>query len=130
MAKYVFPAIFEKCKDGYNVTFPDIEDCFTCGETLEEAIEMAQDVLPLMLSEMEDDGKLIPDPTDIKSLSLSSAETASYIVADTLAYRKKHNNRAVKKTLSIPEWLNEAAIKAGINFSQTLQDALKEKLDA
>ncbi|HCA33974.1 MAG TPA: HicB family protein, partial [Lachnospiraceae bacterium] len=52
MAKYVFPAIIEKADDGYNVSFPDIENCFTCGKTFAEAIEMAQDVLPLMLCQM------------------------------------------------------------------------------
>jgi hypothetical protein len=57
-------------------------------------------------------------------------QVPSVVMYFLLAYRKKYNNRAVKKTLSIPEWLNEAASKAGINFSQTLQDALKEKLDA
>ena len=106
MAKYVFPAIIEKADDGYNVSFPDIENCFTCGKTFAEAIEMAQDVLPLMLCQMED----------------------TYIVADTMRYREKYNTKAVKKTLTIPQWMNEAAAKANINFSQVLQDALREKL--
>ena len=61
MAKYVFPAIIEKADDGYNVSFPDIENCFTCGKTFAEAIEMAQDVLPLMLCQMEDDKTPIPE---------------------------------------------------------------------
>lgn len=128
MAKYVFPAIIEKADDGYNVSFPDIENCFTCGETLPEAIEMAQDVLPLMLCQMEDDKKPIPEASDISKLSIKDNETATYIVADTMKYRKKYNNKAVKKTLTIPQWMNEAAINANINFSQVLQDALREKL--
>ena len=128
MAVYIFPAVFEKSKDGINVRFPDIENCFTCGSTLEEAIKMAQDVLPLMLCEMEDDHTDIPEPTDIKSVECKKNEEASYIRADTLAYRKKYNTRAVKKTLPIPEWLNEAATAAGVNFSQILQDALKSQL--
>lgn len=130
MAKYLFPAIIEHAEDGYNVSFPDLEDCFTCGSTFEEAIEMANDVLPLMLSEMEDDGKRIPNPSKINPINLSPSEIVSYVIADTDAYRKKYNNKSVKKTLSIPEWLNEEATKAGINFSKTLQDALKEKLEA
>lgn len=89
MAKYVFPAVYEKSEDGYNVRFPDIENCFTCGETLEEAVEMAKDVLPLMLCEMEDDSSLIPTPTDIHDIPLSSTETASYITADTDEYRQR-----------------------------------------
>lgn len=128
MAAYIFPAIIEKADDGYNVRFPDIENCFTCGSTLEEAIKMAQDVLPLMLCEMENDKKPIPAPSDIKDLVCKENEEASYIRADTVEYQKKYNTRAVKKTLSIPSWLNESAMAADINFSQTLQEALKEKL--
>lgn len=128
MAKYVFPAIIEKADDGYNVTFPDIENCFTCGDSFPEALEMAQDVLPLMLCQMEDDKEPIPKPSDIADLQLNDNETASYIVADTMKYREKYNNKAVKKTLTIPQWMNEAATNANINFSQVLQDALREKL--
>ncbi len=88
MAKYVFPAVFEKTDDGYDVSFPDIENCFTCGSDIPEAFEMDQDVLPLMLSEMEDDKKAIPKPTYLKSIVLSNNEFTSYIFADTDAYRK------------------------------------------
>ena len=128
MAKYVFPAIIEKADDGYNVSFPDIENCFTCGKTFAEAIEMAQDVLPLMLCQMEDDKTPIPEASDISALHLAENETVTYIVADTMKYREKYNTKAVKKTLTIPQWMIEAAAKANINFSQVLQDALREKL--
>lgn len=126
--KYAFPAIIEKADDGYNVSFPDIENCFTCGKTLPEAIEMAQDVLPLMLCQMEDDKKPIPEASDISGLPLKENETATYIFADTMKYREKYDNKAVKKTLTIPQWMNKAATEANINFSQVLQDALREKL--
>ena len=130
MAKYLFPAVFECAEDGVNVTFPDIENCFTCGQDREEAVKMAQDVLPLMLCEMEDNHEPIPKPSNIRSLQLKDNEFTSYILADTSAYRAKYNSKAVKKTVSIPAWLNEAATQKGINFSQTLQEALKEKIEA
>ncbi len=60
MAKYVFPAVIEQASDGFNVSFPDLENCFTCGETFDEAIEMAGDVLPLMLCRMEENEEPIP----------------------------------------------------------------------
>lgn len=129
MAKYAYPAIFVPEENGmYSVFFPDIEGCTTCGNDLPHAIEMASDSLSLMLYDMEEEKKEIPVATPIDSIQTNGNEFVTYISADTFGYRKKFNNRAVKKTLSIPEWLNESAIAAGINFSQVLQDALKQKL--
>ena len=128
MAKYIYPAIFTPEEGGYSVDFPDIEGCFTCGDTLEEALDMAKDALSLMLTQLEDEKRFIPTPSNINELSMNEGEFASLISADTVVYRRLLNNMAVKKTLSIPGWLNQAAIAAGINFSQILQDALKEKI--
>lgn len=129
MAKYVYPAIFTQEENSmYSVSFPDIDGCATCGDDLPQAIEMANDALALMLYDMEEDGAAIPDPTPLNAIQTEDNAFVSYISADTLAYRKMFNNKAVKKTLSIPEWLNEAAIAAGVNFSQVLQDALKQQL--
>ncbi len=130
MAKYVFPAIFlPENKGMYSVFFPDIDGCTTCGNNLTHALEMANDALALMLYDMEEDGDNIPNPTPLNKVKTEGNEFVTYIYADTFEYRKKFNNKAVKKTLSIPEWLNEAAIAAGVNFSQILQEALKEKLN-
>ena len=129
MGKYVFPAVFEKEDAGYSVSFPDIEGCYTCGEGLAEAMNMAEDALALMLLHMEKEKKPIPEASALKDIQTSGDAFASYISCDTLEYDKKYSTRAVKKTLSIPEWLNEAAIAAGVNFSQTLQDALKAQLN-
>lgn len=128
MAKYVYPAVIRYEDDTYYVSFPDIKNCFTDGETLAEALEMAEDVLSLTLCKYEDENKDFPKATDIKALDNSENETASLIICDTTEYRKANNNRAVKKTLTIPAWLNTQAEKAGINFSQTLQNALKAQL--
>lgn len=127
MPKYAYPAIFRHKDNTYYVSFPDIENCFTDGNSLAEAIESAEDVLALMLCEYEDEDNL-PEATDIKTLKVSENETASLVFCDTTEYRKANDNRAIKKTLTIPAWLNTKAEKAGINFSQTLQEALTNKL--
>lgn len=129
MAKYSYPAILTlEEKGAYSVDFPDLECCYTCGENLTEALYMAEDVLAFTLYDYEKEKKQIPEPSPRSSLSLHDNEFVNYIVCDTLEYQKRNNNKAVKKTLSIPEWLNEAAVSAGLNFSQVLQNALKEQL--
>lgn len=129
MAKYAFPAIFHKEKDGkYWVEFPDIA-CDTQGDNLADAIYMAEDSLSLVLCAMEDAHDKIPTPSPINSIKKDSDSLVNYIAADTLEYRKKYDNKAVKKTLSIPEWMNTLAVDAGLNFSQILQDGIRQKLN-
>ena len=129
MAKYIYPAIFTpEDGDGFSVRFPDIDGCFTSGEDLADALKMANDALAVMLVHYEDEKKPIPAPSDILSINLKRNEFSSLICTDTIAYRHTLNNKAVKKTLSIPAWLNDAATAAGINFSQTLQEALMAKI--
>ena len=130
MAKYAYPAVFTPERGGgYSVYFPDIEGCYTQGDDMADAIFMAEDALELMLYEYEESGKKIPNPSSPKDIELNDGEIVSYVSADTLKYRKVFNDKAVKKTLSIPEWMNEAAIKENINFSQVLQDALRQRLN-
>lgn len=95
---------------------------------MKDALMMAEDVLSFTLYDYEADGRAIPKPTQMEDISLERGEFVNYVVCDTLEYAKMHNNKAVKKTLMIPEWLNEAATKKNINFSQVLQDALMEKV--
>ena len=129
MAKYAYPAIFTKEDTGYSVEFPDIEGCFTSGENLPDAMEMAEDALCLMLFDHEEDGEVIPPPSDVKDIQAKTKETVSLICCDTVEYRKLYDSKAIKKTLTIPNWLNTLSEKAGINFSSTLQEALMAKLD-
>lgn len=129
MAKYLYPAVFTKDDAGYSVNFPDLKNCFTSGETLEEAIDMANDVLCLTLYDLEQEGAEIPAASAVNSIAHAENEFVSLVGCDTIAYRKFFDNKAVKKTLSIPSWLNDMAERAGINFSGTLQDALKAKLN-
>ncbi len=128
MAKYVYPAIFTPEENGmFSVNFPDLEGAYTCGETLAEALYMAEDVLAFTLYDYEKNGRPIPEPSPRTALSLSGDEFVNMIICDTIGYQKRNNNRSVKKTLSIPEWLNEVALANNANFSQILQDALMQK---
>lgn len=125
MARYVYPAIIECAEDGYNVSFPDVPGCYTCGEDLTDAIAMAEDALALCLYDLEERKEEPGSPTGLKDIPCGDNEIVTLIYCDTLEYQKMYNKAAVKKTLSIPGWLNYAAEKAGVNFSQVLQDALK-----
>lgn len=126
--RYIYPAVFT-LEDGiYSVVFPDIEIA-TSGDTLVEAVEMAKDALCLTLYDMEERGESIPESSDITSLKVSEGSFASLIECDTMEYRRYFSNKAVKKTLSIPAWLNTMAEKEDINFSAVLQKALKAELN-
>lgn len=127
--RYVYPAVFEKEETGYSIYFPDIEGCYTQGDTLEDGIEMANDALCLMLYDMEESGKAIPAASDITKIKLGENEFATLIACDTLEYRKFFDNKAVKKTLTIPSWLNTMAERKDVNFSAVLQKALKAELN-
>lgn len=129
MAKYVYPAVFTKECAGYSINFPDLESCYTSAETLEEGMEMANDVLCLTLYGLEQENKPIPSASEVNAVAHGENEFVTLIACDTLAYRKFFDNRAVKKTLSIPSWLNDMAERNGINFSGVLQEALKAKLN-
>ena len=129
MKRYTYPAIITpEAEGGYSVLFPDLEGCYTCGDDLGEALYMAEDVLAYTLYDYEKEKREIPAPTPVDALQLGNGEFVNYVTCDTLEYQRMNNNKSVKKTLSVPEWLNQAAIDAGVNFSQVLQDALKAKL--
>lgn len=131
MAKYVYPAIFTPEENGqYSVRFPDVKNCFTGADSLQEAMDMGSDVLALMLCEAELSGEPLPAASSVTEAQrlVEQGEFITLISCDTNEYRRRNDNRAVKKTLSIPSWLNAQAERAGVNFSQVLQDALKEKL--
>lgn len=129
MSKYAYPAVFTLEEDGtYSIIFPDLEGCYTCGDSLEDGIEMAEDALALTLYGYEKEGREIPKASAPAAITVSENEFVNFIACDTMAYRKMYNNKAVKKTLTIPEWLNEAATSMGLNFSQVLQEALISKI--
>lgn len=121
----VFPAIFTYDGKYYNVDFIDLKGCSTFGDSIQNAYTMAQDAMGLFLDDLVD----FPKPTlDLSNINLQKNQFISFVSIDMEEYRKKFNNKAVKKTLTIPAWLNYLSEKNNINFSQVLQEALKEKL--
>jgi len=126
--KYVYPAIFTNDGEYYNVRVPDLPGCFTFGNTLVDAIEMARDALSMWLCDAEDKKEIVPTPSEPQNITREPNSFVNLIDVDTIEYRRENDNRAVKKTLSIPSWLNAKAEKAGVNFSQILQNALKNHL--
>lgn len=129
MAKYAYPAVFTpESHGGFSIRFPDLEGCYTCGDDIADGLTMAEDALALVLYGYEKDGRDIPLPSKETDIIISKDEFINFVACDTLEYRKMHSNKSIKKTLTIPEWLNEAAIEQNINFSQVLQDALKSQL--
>ncbi len=127
MKKLFYPAVFHKEDEGFWVSFPDFPECLTEGDDMESAYEMAVEALGLAITSRESEKEAIPKPSDPSTID---AEGGTILVVnfDMMDYLKKHNSRAVKKTLSIPEWLNEAATSMGVNFSQVLQEALMQKV--
>lgn len=138
----MYPACFYKDEDGYSVVFPDLENGFlgTCGETLEEAIAMAIDCLAGYIHlawELNDE---VPPASsisaiDVKEVARNAFDSDDYedafvnmISVDVKAYAKEHFEKSVKKTLTIPAWLNDVALEKNINFSQVLQEALLTKI--
>lgn len=129
MKKLFYPALFHKAEEGgFWISFPDIPECLTQGEDMEHAYEMAVEALGLALTCREKERQPLPVASDPTMLTPEPDSFLVVIEFDMFAYKKRTNSRAVKKTLSIPEWLNEAAIAMDINFSQVLQEALLAKI--
>jgi predicted RNase H-like HicB family nuclease len=127
--KYVYPAIFKALDNGeFFVKVPDLPGCVTTGTDLSNTIEMAADAIAMWLCDSEDNNEAIPKASNIFDIKCDKSEFITLIPVDTTEYRNFNDSKTVKKTLSIPNWLNKKAEKAGINFSQVLQEALKERL--
>ena len=129
MEKLFYPALFHKSEEGgFWISFPDFPECFTEGDDMKQAYEMAVEALGLALVNRKEEKEEIPDPSDLDKIKNEDG-TIVIVEFDMLEYQRKHNSKAVKKTLSIPEWLNEEAVSMGVNFSQVLQEALMSKLN-
>lgn len=136
-----YPALFLKEKDSnaYTVVFPDLQGCISCGDDLNESLKMAQDALGAYLFEYYTKPDLIPKASNLKDIEITLDEDdkeyisyedsfKNYVSLDLTDYVKKSSNKNVKKTLTIPSYLNEAGIENNINFSLVLQEALKKEL--
>ena len=132
----IYPACFYKEADGqYTVIFPDVNHLATCGKDLQEAMAMAVDCLAGYLYEAKLSNEPLPVPSELQAIEINAEYTdyaeafVNIISVDVALYAREHFNKAVKKTLTIPKWLNDAAIAQHLNFSQLLQDALKRELN-
>lgn len=131
MDVYAFPAVFEIDDDDggvVNVTFPDIENCFTNADCVEEAAVAAKEALENVLYWTERDGRPIPSPTEIRSIKCSAEQFTSLVTADMRSARRAWENRSVSRTITLPAWLDELARQSNLNFSQVLQQAVKKTL--
>lgn len=125
---YRYIAVFAYYDDGISVTFPDLPGCVSFGQDEEEAMKCAKEVLMLHMWGMEQDGDPVPAPSGLRDIELGSGEMPVMIEVFMPSFREKQGNRFVKKTLSIPYWLNLEAENRGVNFSKVLQHALMEQL--
>lgn len=137
----VYPAIFHKAVEGgYIVIFPDFENGGTQGETLDEAMEMAQDYMGTWLYDDFIQSKELPKTSNINDISIEvEDDMKEYIVPnesfktlvslDMEKYVRECKNQIVRKNVSIPSWLNEMAKRYNLNFSNLLQEAIKRELN-
>ena len=133
-----YPACFIKGDAGSSVIFPDLNSLSTCGHTLDESFNMAVDCLAGYLYWLQKDGELAPAASPIEKINVTalakelevSPDNAfvNIVTVDVAEYAKVHFEKSVKKTLTIPAWLNERALAMNINFSQVLQEALLNKI--
>lgn len=127
--KAVYPIVMSKDEEGILVYVPDF-NINTEGKDYAEAMEMARDAIGLMGVVLEDKGKPIPEPSNIADVKKEEEDDVITLVdIDFVEYRKANDSRAVRRTVSLPSWLNFAADKAGVNVSAILQAALKKELN-
>ena len=121
-----YPAIFTLEDNQYWVEFIDLKGCFSDGTILSEAMENAKEAMGLFLEDLNEYPQCT---TDIKNIHLEDNQIISFVTVNLEDHKKKYENKSVKKTLSIPAWLNTLAEKENVNFSQLLQKALMETLN-
>lgn len=127
---YIFPAIINYLGDkDYNVRFIDFENITTYGETLAEAFDSAEDALKLEIFDLYSDMLEIPKSTEVNNIRVENGETLILVKVNLKDVLKQYDDKAVKKTLTIPSWLNKIVEEKKVNCSQILQEALQEKLD-
>lgn len=126
--RYIYPGVFRTDEDGISVYFPDLPGCLTCGDTMEEAFRMARDALSGYLATSEEEGDLIPTPSLDAKFPLEDNERVVFVEAWMPPYRENSLERSVKKTVTLPRWLEEAAAEQKVNFSRVLQEGLLKQL--
>ncbi|MCL2661938.1 MAG: type II toxin-antitoxin system HicB family antitoxin [Oscillospiraceae bacterium] len=120
---YIYPAIFSSNDDGsYTITYPDLKGCISEGKDLENAMVMAQSALSQWLEYLDSDKQEFPKPSEIIEITVEGNEFTSLIRADI------RDSRAVKRTVSLPKWMDEKVSEMGLSLSRVLQDALAKKM--
>lgn len=140
--KVIYPVLFyEEKKGNYSVFVPDLENMSTCGDTLEDAMYMAEDLIAGAVLDKIEEGNKIPKASKIEEASFEELEKyldienweyvskfKTYIIVDISTFAEKWGKELVKKTVNIPKWVNTRAEELKINFSKTLEEALLEKI--
>ena len=127
--RYIYPAIFTyEPGQEIAVVFPDL-DVATSGVNDSDALTSARELLGITLFGLEEDGESIPFPTPLSDISLESNEHAGLVDVYMPSIRLANENKSVNRTVTLPAWLNAAALEHNVNFSQVLQDALKSQLN-
>ena len=139
--KVIYPALFYEEEKGYSVFVPDLENVSTCGNSLEEAMEMVEDFIAEVVLDKMDEEDIIPNASNIEEVNFKTLENEleienwnykskfkTYISVNITAYAEKWGKDLIKKTVNIPKWINTKAEKMKINFSKTLEEALLKKI--
>ena len=126
----IYPAVFEFDEEGaINITFPDLPSAISCADNTQDAYRYATEVAELVLEDyIEDLFEGVPKPSEIKNINLEENQCIALIKIDTEKVVKESSSKSVKKTVTIPSWLNEAGMKKKLNFSKILQDGIKKEL--
>ena len=125
MSTYVYPAVFHPNDDGtFTVLYPDLPGCISEGKDLANAMAMAQSALAQWVEYLTDNKAAIPAPSRVRDVACSGDEFVTLIRAEI------RDSRAVKRTVSIPKWMDEQVAASGLSLSRVLQDALRDRLGA
>lgn len=125
--KKVYPVVLTPAELGFVVSVPDLK-INTEGNDVADAISMARDAIGLWGITEQDFGRTIPEPSELSKIFHEANEIVTLVDIDFDAYRRANDMRTIRKNVTIPSWLNELAENSGVNFSQVLQDGLKQKL--
>lgn len=129
LVKVYYPVIFHIEENGYSTYVPDLDGCFSQGENMSQAVTMTQEAIGLMLEEYLEKSEKLPEPSKIENIKKAKNDFIVMIEFDPIKYLEQNSNKAVKKTLTIPNWLNVIAEKNRINFSKILQKAIRQELN-
>lgn len=123
MSEYVYPALFHPNDDDtYTITYPDLPGCISEGKTIGNAMYMAQSALTQWVEYLIDKGQAIPSASSLRDIRTEGNEFVTLIRSEV------KDGRAVKRTVSIPKWMDDGAVKSGLSLSRVLQDALRDRL--